>query len=78
MDFINEPSEFFPSGCLLNQIWDDGLEIDARYSGESALAISGSRLAKYSLKIFTGQCGPSVTNIFGLNLRSGTNSWFPV
>ena len=39
MDFINEPSEFFPSACLLNQIWDDGLAIDARYSGESAMAI---------------------------------------
>ena len=30
MDFINEPSEFFPSGCLSNQIWDDGLTTDAR------------------------------------------------
>ena len=39
MDFINEQSELFPSACLLNQIWDDGLAIDARYSGESAMAI---------------------------------------
>ena len=44
----------------------------------AALAISGGRLAKYTLKIFTGQRGPSVANIFGLNVRSGTNSCSPV
>ena len=30
MDFINEPSEFLPRGCFLNQILDDGLAMDAK------------------------------------------------
>ena len=50
----------------------------AKIGPDLRLAISGGRLAKYSLKIFTGQRGPSVANIFGLNVRSGTNSCFPV
>ena len=30
IDFMNEPREFLPSGCFLNQVCEAGLGMDAR------------------------------------------------
>ena len=48
--------------------------------GDLKAAISGAvaRLARFSLKILTGQRDPPVAYILGLNVRSGTNSCSPI